>query len=256
MGEHLVLATWNVNSVRKRVAGITAWVQERRPHVICLQETKVVDDDFPLALFDNLGYEIAIHGQKSYNGVALASRVGLDDVSRDLPGLDDGHARVIEATVQGVRVLSVYAPNGGGRAEKFAHKMAFYANLGERLAALRASFATVAAGGDYNVAPHDEDVYDIDDYGRDSIAVSDPERAAYRQVLAAGYVDAHTHLGGAAHAHTWWDYRRGSFRHDRGLRIDHFLVSGGTCARLAVDREPRGRELPSDHAPVLLELAP
>lgn len=254
MAGPLKLATWNVNSLRIRTEDMRGWLERNRPHAVCLQETKVVDDEFPLALFDNLGYEVACHGQKQYNGVAIASRSGLGDVRIGIPGFADEQARVIAATVAGVRLLSVYVPNGGGGEAKMAYKMDFLAHLRGYLADLRGEHEIVAAGGDYNVAPEDVDVYDIDDYGRDGICVSAHERAAYADVLEAGYADVHRQLGGKAHSHTWWDYRGGSFDNDRGLRIDHFLVSGGSCASIAVDLDPRRSPRPSDHAPVILEM--
>ena len=253
--EQLVLASWNVNSLRKRSVLVAEWLETNSPDVVCFQETKVVDSLFPVGLFDECGYKVAFHGQKAYNGVAIASRHTLTDVKAGLPGMADGQARLLAATVRGVRVLSVYVPNGAAPGtDKYAHKLEFYDRLREYLVLLRNQCDVVVAGGDYNVAPTDADVYDIDDYGRNTIACSAPERAAYARVLTAGYVDAHRHIGGCDHAHTWWDYRSGSYRNDRGLRIDHFLVSGGVCTKVMVDHGPRQASVPSDHAPVILQL--
>lgn len=254
MSTTLKLATWNVNSIRKRQEILHDWITEHRPHALCLQETKVIDEDFPLAFLDNLGYEVAIHGQKAYNGVAIASRCGLSKVSFGLPGHANDQARVITATVGGICLLCIYAPNGGGEPPKMQYKMEFFAYLREHLSALRHDHAIVAAGGDYNVAPEDADVYDIDHYGHNQVAVSPPEREAYAKLLEGGFVDVHRHLGGAPHSHTWWDYRHSSFTKNRGLRIDHFLVAGGKCRNLSVDLEPRRLAGPSDHTPVILEL--
>ena len=250
-----VLATWNVNSLRKRANQVGDWLEDKRPDAACFQETKVEDSQFPAGLFDECGYEVAFHGQKSYNGVAIASRSGLEDVQCGLPGLDDDQARLVTALVSGVRVGSVYVPNGKALGtDKFAYKMRFLSALREHLANLRSGGGTVAIGGDYNVAPSDGDVYDIDDWGRGSILVSDEERSAFAGLLDEGYVDAHVDAGGGDHAHTWWDYRAGGFQRDRGLRIDHFLVGGGTCLGVEVDKGPRALDEPSDHTPLVLRL--
>lgn len=253
-GRELTVATWNVNSVRKRAAHIEDWLGDGGPDVLCLQETKVQDADFPAGVFDMCGYEVAVHGQKTYNGVAVASRLGLSCVERGLPAGDGGEARLISAVVGGVRVASVYVPNGRHPGhEKFGYKMGFFAALRARMAEMREG-GPVAVGGDYNVAPADDDVYDIDEWGRGAILVSDDERAAFESLLDEGYEDAHVAAGGGAHAHTWWDYRAGNFRNDRGLRIDHFLVSGAKCLSAEVDKGPRSWSEPSDHAPVVVRL--
>ncbi|MBF2735781.1 MAG: endonuclease/exonuclease/phosphatase family protein [Betaproteobacteria bacterium AqS2] len=231
----MVLATWNVNSVRKRAEAVAEWLHANRPDALCLQETKVVDDDFPAGVFDECGYEVACCGQKTYNGVAIASRHGLGDVRRGLISPDEDNG----------------SPPGS---EKYAFKLQFLAALKERAAELAAAGRPVALGGDYNVAPRDEDVYDIEHWGRGQIAVTPPEREAYAGVLAAGYADAQLQLDAAPRSYTWWDYRAGGFRHDRGLRIDHFLVHGARVDALRVDRRARGAPQPSDHAPVIVEL--
>lgn len=248
------LVTWNVNSIRIRLDIIEDWIRQHRPQVLCFQETKVEDDKFPASFFDRLDYDVEFHGQKSYHGVAIASNVGMRKLSTGLPGFVNDQARVITALVNGVCVVSIYVPNGGD-AEKLAYKLRFYACLKKYLQELVAQHAVVAIGGDYNVAPTNEDVYDIEDYGHDGICVKPVERAAYATLLANGdFVDAHVHLGGAAHSHTWWDYRQGSVDKDRGLRIDHWLVAGTTPTALYVDKQPRTAVRPSDHAPVVLEL--
>ena len=254
MSNRIRVATWNLNSIRIRLDILDKWIEQHRPHVICFQETKVVDEDFPAEFLDNLGYDVVYHGQKSYNGVAIASRLNLSNISMRLPDLHDNQSRVIEADIAGIRFLSVYAPNGGGREEKMQHKMEFYQKLTSRLKQLTTQYKTVIAGGDYNVAPTNDDVYDIDDYGHNNVAVSPKERKAWQNLLAkAGLQDAHAMLDGPAHDHTWWDYRQQSYALNHGLRIDHFLVAGANCKSLVVDHEPRQQERPSDHAPVILE---
>ena len=254
------VVTWNVNSVRRRLDGVEQLLARYAPDLLLLQETKVVDGDFPVGPFELADYEVQIHGQKSYNGVAIASRQPLQEVVAGLPGMDayeagQQQARLLTATVGGLQVASVYVPNGQRPGvPKYAHKLEFLTRLRDYLAKLGSSGQPVVVGGDYNVAPTNDDVYDIDDWGHDSIACSPSERAAYAQLLNAGYVDAHRALNGAPHSHTWWDYRAGSYRHDRGLRIDHFLVSGGVCRQLRVLNEIREMPAPSDHAPLLLQL--
>lgn len=253
--KRLVLATWNVNSVRQRAEAVGEWLEANRPDALCLQETKTPDEHFPAGIFDECGYEVAFWGQKAYNGVAIASRHGLAAVHRGLTGPDEAQKRYIEADVGPARVASVYVPNGAPPgSDKYAYKLSFLAALRRRAAELAAAGRPAALGGDYNVAPRDEDVYDIEHWGRGTIAVTPPEREAYAGVLAAGYVDAQLQLDAAPRSYTWWDYRAGSFRHDRGLRIDHFLVHGARVDALRVDRRARGAPKPSDHAPVIVEL--
>ena len=254
----MVIATWNVNSIRKRAMQVADWLDAKSPDVVFFQETKVIDPLFPTGLFDDCGYEVAFHGQKSYNGVAIASKLGLSDVRRGLPGMSDGQSRFIYAIAGGVRVASVYVPNGSPvGSEKYQHKMRFYSALKDMLDILRnTGQAPVVVGGDYNVAPRDADVYDIHHWGKENIAVTWSERTAHASLLETGYVDAHMETGGAENAFTWWDYRAGSFRNNRGLRIDHFLVAGGKCLGVEVDLGTRRQEEASDHAPVLLEYKP
>lgn len=235
----LRLVTWNVNSIRKRLDGVEYLLDKYRPDAVLFQETKVVDSDFPVGPFELAGYHVRMHGQKSYNGVAIASRDPPTEVAEGLPGMDayegdNPHARMLVATVRGIRVASVYVPNGQSQGNrKFAHKIEFFARLRDYLTELNRNGKIVAVGGDYNVAPTDDDVYDIDDWGRETIACSPRERAAYAKLLETGYVDVHRHLGGGANCHTWWDYRAGSYRHDRGLRIDHFWSPAGFVAACA-----------------------
>ena len=248
------IATWNVNSLRKRSDAVAAWIERAEPDVLCLQETKVSDPDFPAGMFRECRMQVVYHGQKSYNGVAIAAAAGLEDVERGLPGMQEqGQARLIAATVDGVRIVCAYVPNGGDR-EKYAYKLDWLGHFAAFLRRQRQRFGRVVAAGDYNVAPTDEDVYDIERWGRNSVAVRPPERQAWQRLIAAGYEDAADLAGGREF--TWWDYRSGAFAGNRGLRIDHFLLSGVACAGVQVERDVRGWPQPSDHAPVLCRLRP
>ncbi len=249
------LATWNVNSLRKRAAAVAAWIERERPDALCLQETKVSDEDFPVGLFRECGMQIRYHGQKAYNGVAIASYEPLEEVEAGLPGMaEEGQARLLAATVAGVRIVSAYIPNGGDPA-KYKYKLEWLGHFAAFMQRQRQRFSRIAVGGDYNVAPDDSDVYDLDHWGRDSVAVRPAERAAWRKLLEAGYEDAHAACGGQPHAYTWWDYRRGAFERNHGLRIDHFLLAGLACRGLEVDSGQRRLPDPSDHAPVICLLA-
>lgn len=251
------IATWNVNSVRKRSGHIQSWLEMRDPDALCVQETKVRDEEFPAEVFKECGYEVACHGQPGYNGVAIASRSGLADVERGLPGTDNAQqARLIAATVGEVRLLSVYVPNGNPPGSpKYSYKLGWLETLAGHLAKVRREHESVVAAGDYNVAPEDGDVFDIGKWGRDSIAVTPAERQAHGRLADLGFADAHRATGGGDHAHTWWDYRSESYRRNRGLRIDHVLLAGLQANRCEVDREPREWQKPSDHAPVVVHLS-
>jgi exodeoxyribonuclease-3 len=250
------VATWNVNSVRARLDHLRAWLAAEQPDVVCLQETKVVDADFPHAPLAEAGYHAEISGQKSYNGVAVLARAGLElgDPLRDLPGIDDPQRRYLAVTVDGVRVINVYVPNGSEvGSDKYAYKLAWLARLAEHLREECAAHPRLLLTGDFNIAPADVDVHDPDAW-RDKVLCSVPERDAYRELEACGLVDLFRTLHPEEPGFSWWDYRMNAFRRDRGLRIDLLLVSAGladvarTCR---VDRTPRGWEKPSDHAPVV-----
>ncbi|WP_010302416.1 exodeoxyribonuclease III [Candidatus Odyssella thessalonicensis] len=247
------IVTWNVNSIRARLENITTWLRENHPDVVLLQETKCQNHDFPQEAIEDCGYNIAIHGQKSYNGVAILSKFPLEDISCGLPTFaDDEQARYIEAVTNGVRVASVYVPNGGDvGSDKYHYKLSFLAALKDHLKATLLYEEAFVIGGDYNIAPTDDDVNDPKGW-HEQILCSTPERKSLRAILNLGYSDAirlHHHDKGP---YTWWDYRSGSWAKDDGLRIDLLLLSPQAVDRLAgagVDREPRGLEKASDHAP-------
>ncbi len=252
------ITTWNVNSIRARLSRVLDWLRANEPDLLCLQEIKTVDGTFPRAQFEALGYTVESFGQKTYNGVALLSRGILGDVRRGLPGDDEAaESRVIAAGYAGLRVVNVYVPNGKAvGTDKYAYKLAWLDRFREHLERELKEHPGLLVCGDFNVAPEDRDVHDPAAW-RGQVLFSEPEKERFRALLGLGLADAlrlHTEAGGI---YTWWDYRMGGFRRDRGLRIDHFLVSAGVAGRVrevVVDREERGGEKPSDHAPVTAHL--
>ena len=251
------IASWNVNSLRVRLPHLLDWLKANPVDVIGLQELKLQDAQFPLAELEALGYRAAINGQKSYNGVALLSRLPMDDVVRDMPGYGDDHKRVIAATVGGVRVVSAYVPNGQAvGTEKYAYKLRWLHALTEYLYGELARHERVAIVGDYNIAPTDADVHDPIAWDG-QVLCSEAERAAFRALLALGLKDAFALFPRPEQSFTWWDYRQGAFRRNLGLRIDHVLLSlalSDKCASFQIDTTPRRLERPSDHAPVVVDL--
>lgn len=253
------VATWNVNSLRARMPRLLPWLEERRPDVVCLQETKVADDRFPREPLEDLGYEVVTHGQRSYNGVAILSRRGIEDVVRGLPGDGpDEEARVIGATVAGsVMVVSVYVVNGQSvGSERYEHKLRWMERLQAFLEERYDMREKVVLAGDFNCTFDDRDVHDPDLW-RGRILCSEPERAALRRVVDVGLRDALRKFHEEGGHYTWWDYRTRGWERDRGLRIDHVLLSPPAweaCSAVRVDREVRAGERPSDHAPVVATL--
>lgn len=252
------IATYNVNSIRARAERILGWTRAERPDVLCLQELKAEDKDFPLAAFTELGYQAAVWGQKTYNGVALLSLAPLADVRRGLDGEAGEQARLVTARTQGLLVHCVYAPNGEAPGtEKFAYKLGWMERFAERVAIDVAAGAPVAVCGDFNVAPTDADVYDPEGL-RETIHVSTPEREALARIVGVGFVDAFRRVHPKERAYTFWDYRMLAFPKNRGYRIDHVLLTPDLADRLVgakIDREARKGEKPSDHAPLVVEVA-
>ncbi|MDE1939108.1 MAG: exodeoxyribonuclease III [Alphaproteobacteria bacterium] len=256
------IATWNVNSVKARLDAAVQWLKEASPDIVCLQEIKCTDDTFPAATFEDLGYNCAVHGQKTYNGVAILSKRPLEDVTPRLPGgKDDDHARYLEAVATGdkgvIRIASIYAPNGNPiGTEKFAYKLAWLERLHDRARALLTFEEPVVLMGDYNVIPMPEDCYDPAAWSQD--ALFQPEsRAALRKIENLGYADAFRACNAQPNRYTFWDYQAGAWQKDHGIRIDHILLSPQALDRLkvcAIDKRVRGREKPSDHVPVWCEV--
>jgi exodeoxyribonuclease III len=256
------IATWNVNSIKARLEPALAWLKEAGPDVLCLQEIKTVDENFPLQAFEALGYNCAVHGQKSYNGVAILSKRPMEDVTSRLKSDDvDDHARYLEAVISGdhgvVRVASIYAPNGNPwPGPKFDYKLAWLERLRLHAKKLLAQEEPVVLMGDYNVIPQDKDAAKPKAWVKD--ALFQPEsRAALRRIENLGYTDAFRALHPEGGHYTFWDYF-GSWERNNGIRIDHILLSPQAADRLTscgIDKEVRGAsEKPSDHVPVYVEL--
>jgi len=250
------LATWNVNSLKVRLPHLAGWLAQARPDVVCLQELKCEDAKFPRAELEAAGYQAVISGQKTYNGVAILSRAPLAGVAAGIPGFHDEQKRVIAATTGDLRVICVYCPNGQAvGSEKYAYKLRWFAALRDYLAAELRVHPRLAVAGDFNVAPEDRDVHDPKAW-EGQVHVSDPERSAWRALLAIGLQDAFRLFEQPEKIYSWWDYRMMAFRRNAGLRIDQILVSeelARRCASCGVDKEPRKLERPSDHAPVIAE---
>ncbi|ANQ86048.1 exodeoxyribonuclease III [Azoarcus olearius] len=249
------IATWNVNSLKVRLPHVLDWLAANQPDALCLQELKLEDKGFPVAELQTAGYNAVFNGQKTYNGVAILSPHPLEDVVRDIPGFSDEQKRIIAATVNGVRIVCGYFPNGQAvGSDKFEYKLRWLGALTEWLRAELTAHPRLVLGGDFNIAPEDRDAHP--DW-KDEIHVSAPERAAFTALTALGLVDAFRLYDQPERAFSWWDYRMGAFRRNFGLRIDHLLVSPAlqpACRACTVDKAPRKLERPSDHAPVVLDL--
>ncbi|MEB3170885.1 MAG: exodeoxyribonuclease III [Synechococcaceae cyanobacterium] len=261
------IATWNVNSVRSRLDQLTAWLAAEQPEVVCLQETKVTDDLFPHDALERLGYSCAVSGQKSYNGVAILSRLPLEDVSVGfdalLPGDPEAAAlseqkRVISARVEGLRILDLYVPNGSSTSsDKYAYKLAWLACLRRYVEAQQAQGDPLVMVGDFNIALEDRDLHDPKGLVG-GIMASEPERRALQAVLGERLHDAFRVFEPEAGHWSWWDYRTGAWERDRGWRIDHIYLDGSlleSATGCVIARALRGNPQPSDHAPVLVSLA-
>lgn len=252
------IATWNVNSIRVREQIVLDWLTTHQPDVLLLQETKVIDDLFPRQSFEAAGYHLAIHGQKSLNGVAILSRHDISDIETSLPGEpEDEQARYIEATIAGVRIASVYVPNGTKvGSDKFDFKMRFFGRMADHFARRLKDEAPFVIGGDYNVAPDPIDVYDPADCEGD-ICYHPDERRNFRKLMHLGYYDTFRSLYPTKRQFTWWDLRGGSWDRDEGMRIDFLMASPQAIDRLkdaGADPSTRRGKGVSDHIPVWCEL--
>ena len=257
------IATFNINGIKARFQALGDWLDESSPDIALLQEIKSVDANFPREMFEDRGYNIETHGQKSFNGVAIASKFPLEDVLRGLPGdAEDEQARWIEATVVGdagaVRVCGLYLPNGNPcPGPKYEYKLAWMARMEARARVLLASEMAVVMAGDYNIIPQDEDAARPDAWAEDALARPE-SRAAYRRILNLGFTEAfRARVRGPGH-YSFWDYQAGAWQRNDGIRIDHLLLSPQAADLLLdcrIEAEMRGRERPSDHVPVWVELA-
>ena len=257
----MLIATWNVNSVNARLPLVLDWFERAAPDVAVLQEIKCVDDKFPTEDFERLGYNVAVHGQKTYNGVAMLSKTPLEDVRRGLPGDDgDEQARYIEAVISGpkpFRMVGIYLPNGNPiGTEKFAYKLAWMARLHRHARELLTYEEPLVIAGDYNVIPEPEDADKPESWLGD--ALFQPEsRGAYRALQNLGFTDAYMAADGAPGGYTFWDYQAGAWPRNHGIRIDHALLSpqaADKLVRVDIHRDVRDGEKPSDHVPVVVEL--
>lgn len=255
----MLIASWNVNSIRARIDAVRTWLTARNPDVLLLQELK--GTEFPALLFKDLGYESAAVTQKSYNGVAILSRKPLEIVSTTLAGDEqDSHARFLEVMVGGLRVANIYLPNGNPiGTDKFDYKLLWMDRLLRQMAIWLKDGVPTLVGGDFNVIPEDIDCHKPSSWMRDALFQPEP-RARYRALLDLGYTDAFRFLHpGEGGQFTFWDYFRNAFEHNRGIRIDHFLLSPEVARRLEtceIDKGPRAQEKPSDHTPILIHLRP
>ena len=256
------IATWNINGVRARIEGARAWVAEMRPDILCLQEIKTVDEAFPTAPFEDLGYNIALHGQKGFNGVALLSLTPLEDVSRGLAGEDaDEQARFISARVSvksgALRIACLYLPNGNPiGTEKFSYKLRWMERLEAWIRAELPLEEPLVLAGDFNVIAEPSDARDANLWLQDALFQSET-RNAYRRILNLGLTDAIAATHPAGGQYTFWDYQAGAWQRNNGIRIDHMLLSPQAADRLSgalIDKRTRGWEKPSDHVPVMIEL--
>ncbi|WP_418316392.1 exodeoxyribonuclease III [Piscinibacter sakaiensis] len=252
------LATWNINSLAVRLPQVLDWLAAHPVDVIGLQETKLIDDKFPQAELEAAGYQVQRFGQATYNGVALLSRQSASDVVRNLPGFDDPQARVLTATVDGVRVINAYFPNGQAPdSPKFAYKMAWLDALRGFVAEQLTHYPQLVLLGDFNIAPEDRDVHDPVAWAG-QIHCTAEERQHFEGLLGTGLCDAFRLFEQPPKSWSWWDYRMLAFRKNQGLRIDHILVSPALKPRVrscTIDKLPRKNERPSDHAPVWVEIA-
>ena len=251
------IATWNVNSLKVRLSHLLLWLESHPVDVLCLQETKLTDEKFPVDEINAAGYQVVFSGQKTYNGVAILSKTPLTDVVKNNPRFEDAQQRIIAATVQGVRIVCAYVPNGQAvDSDKYAYKLRWLAALRDWLADEMAAHPELALLGDYNIAPEDRDVHDPLEWAG-QIHCSDAERAALTALNALGLADAFRLFEQPEKSYSWWDYRMLGFRRNRGLRIDHILLSASLarrCTACEIDREPRKWEQPSDHVPVTATL--
>jgi exodeoxyribonuclease-3 len=257
------IATWNVNSIRQRLENLTAWLTERSPDIVCLQETKTVDDQFPRGPIEALGYNVAVHGQKTFNGVAILSKFAFDEVTPRLPGDDaDDHARFIEATISTregtLRVASIYLPNGNPPdTEKYTYKINWMERLSKYAHERLQLEEPLIMAGDYNVIPTADDVHNPSAWTKDALFLPQT-RAKFRTLTHLGLTDAVRAVSDSKDLYTFWDYQAGAWQKNWGIRIDHLLLSPQAADRLTaagIDKHVRSWEKPSDHVPVYADFA-
>lgn len=251
------IATWNVNSLKVRLPQVLQWLDANPVDVLCLQETKLTDDKFPAMEIEAAGYRAVFTGQKTYNGVAILSRQAAIDIVKNNPLFPDEQQRIVTGTFGKLRIVCAYVPNGQAvDSDKYRYKIEWLKALHAWLQEEKKKYPYLALLGDYNIAPEDRDVYDPAAW-EGNVLVSEPERAAFRALLDIGFVDAFRLFSQAEKTYSWWDYRQLAFPRNRGLRLDHILLSeklATHCTACTVDRMPRKWKQPSDHTPVIAEL--
>lgn len=252
--DFMKLATWNVNSLKVRLPQVLQWLAETPVDVLCLQETKTIDEKFPIAEIEAAGYKVAFTGQKTYNGVAILSRHPMQDIVKNIPHFEDEQQRIIAATIEGIRIICAYIPNGQSiDSEKYLYKLKWLDALHAWVAEEHQMHQQLALLGDYNIAPDDRDVHDPAAW-EGQVLVSEPEREAFRRLIGLNFKDAFRLFEQPEKLFSWWDYRQMAFRRNMGLRIDHILLSAplaARCSACVIDKGPRKWEQPSDHTPVI-----
>lgn len=250
------IATWNVNSLRVRLPHVQAWLADVKPDVLAIQEIKCIDEDFPATIFQEMGYHAVCSGQKAYNGVCILSRLPAENIVKDIPELEDPQRRVLGVTINDVRILNLYVPNGESvNSEKYLYKLNWLKHLHSYLQHELKTHSKLIVLGDFNIAPAEIDVHDPHEW-EGSVLFSKPERDALQAILKTGLMDCFRVLHPEEKQYSWWDYRLNSFKRDRGLRIDHILANDAfahECIQCHIDKAPRALERPSDHAPVVAE---
>jgi len=248
------VATWNVNSLRVRLPHVLTWLADVKPDVLALQETKLSDDDFPIDAIHNAGYQVVFSGQKTYNGMAILSRETADNIVKDIPEYEDLPRRVLGVTINGIRILNLYVPNGESVVSaKYDYKLTWLKKMDVYLQHQLKEHPQMIVLGDFNIAPHEIDVHDPLAWDG-QVLFSQPERQAFQDMLKVGFKDCYRLLSPDEKSYTWWDYRTNAFRRKLGLRIDHILASealSAACINCTIDTAPRAWERPSDHAPVI-----
>ena len=250
------IATWNVNSLKVRLPHVLDWLDASQADILCLQETKTTDENFPASDIEAAGYHVVYSGQKTYNGVAIISKQPATDIITDVPGLDDPQRRILGATIEGVRVLNLYVVNGQEvGSEKYTHKLHWLEKVTEHISEQLKQHERFVVVGDFNIAPDDRDVYDPEAW-HERILCSTPEREALQKIMGLGLTDTFRQFDQDEASYSWWDYRAAGFRRNRGLRIDLVLASqtlADNCRSCTIDKEPRRLERPSDHTPVMAD---
>lgn len=250
------IATWNVNSLKVRLPHVLQWLDSENPDVLALQETKTIDENFPVEEINNAGYQVSFIGQKTYNGVATICKSSIKTIATEIPDYDDVQRRVLAVNTSDVTVLNLYIPNGSEvDSEKYHYKLEWFSKLHPFIKQLKKENDRLIILGDFNIAPEDQDVHDPEAW-QGSVLVSPAEREEFKKLLAHGMKDCFRLFGQEEKSFSWWDYRAAAFRRDRGLRIDHILASeslSDSCCSCYIDKEPRKLERPSDHTPVVAE---